>query len=189
MDQKLFKVEKYTVRAATALRKWQAWFPLALAGVTLLAGLLPIAGVPWLKLHLNVYGITSRLALLQFLLFPLALGATWLLEKFANNFDRYAKSVYAIAAAVQVVSVFFLSSVAGRQLAAQLLATQSRPELLPQRLGVGFYFLLVPTVVFLLYSGLRVLLAPVQRKARKKFDVGATQDVVNHGQNPFDFSR
>jgi hypothetical protein len=177
MDQAVFDAKKYLDRAVKFLKVLVPWIPLILAGETLLAGILPMASAPWVSRWTNVYQLPAA-ALTAFLIFPLVLGILWLMERYVKDFARLAKTMYAVAAAVQVVSLFFLSAAAGRVLEARMSDAGLRGDVIPQNLGLAFFFLLIPTAAFLIYSGVHVLHLPVGF-ARQKKQVPIAVDVQN----------
>ena len=128
------------------------------AAAMLLFGLLPLARVPWLdSMRVNAYQLPAG-ALLVFASFPLMLVLIWVLDRWLSGFERYAKFVFTGAAALQVASLWFLTTAASQSLIYTMEVMRvNNAAAIPQRLGIGFFLLLGVGVLFLVYCGLQLI--------------------------------
>ena len=136
--------------------------PLAVAALTLLFGALPITSVPWLDgMRVSAYQLPAA-ALLMFLSAPALMILIWVLDRWFSGFEHYTKFVLAGAAALQVVSFWFLATAASQSLTQTMAGMGVNADAIPQRLGAGFFLLLGVAVLFLIDCGLQLI------KPRKK---------------------
>jgi len=126
-----------------------------MAGATLLLGILPMATAPWIGLNISVYQLSFS-GVLRFVLAPLTIAAVWLFDRFMQDFSRYTKMVFTIAAAVQVVSLCMLLYSASSTLTQEVFAIYSNAHAIPQSLGVGAWLLLALSAWFLIDCGLQL---------------------------------
>jgi len=151
----------------TQLGKQRKWFPIAVAGATLLLGILPMATAPWLGLNISVYQLSFS-AVLRFVLAPLTIAAIWLFDRFMQDFSRYTKVVLTIAAAVQVVSLCMLLYSASNALTQEIFTIYSNAPVIRQSLGLGAWLMLALSAAFLVDCGLQ--LTRGKAKAPKQTD-------------------
>jgi hypothetical protein len=181
MTSKKSKVELWLApllaHAVLALRKLPrlaGFLPLATAVLTLLLGLLPLARVPHVEPYtvaVNAYQLPLA-QLLQFLIFPLAMLAVWAMTRWVKGFAAMANWLLLGAAALQVVSLFLLSTQAGEALRTLLRndLKVADPDALPQRLAIGFWLLLAMTVACIAFVGYQVVqgIAVARRPQRSR---------------------
>lgn len=167
MVRQIDAAKRHCTAAMTQLGKQRKWFPLALAGATLLLGIFPMATAPWLGMNISVYQLSFS-AVLRFVLAPLTIAAIWLFDRFMLDFARYTKAVLTIAAAVQVVSLCMLLYSASHALTQQIFTVYSNANAIPQNLGVGAWLLLALSAWFLVDCGLQ--LTKGKAKAPKQTD-------------------
>ena len=159
--------------ATTLANQPREYIPLMAAAATLLFGMLPMVSVPWLdstldSMRINAYQLPAG-ALLVFVSFPVMLVLIWALDRWLSGFERYAKFVFTGAAALQVASLWFLTTAASQALTQTMESMHINAAAIPQRLGVGFFLLLGVGVLFLVSCGLQLIKPKPSQPAPVRF--------------------
>ncbi|MDR2646995.1 MAG: hypothetical protein LBB67_02605 [Oscillospiraceae bacterium] len=139
---------------------------LLLAGLILPVGLLPFASAQWVDISVNLLAL-PWLSIAQYAFFPVLLVVLWAVGKKNWLGAKVAYILAIIACAVQVFSLFWLSTQAKSVLLMEITNANANPDGIPQNMSIGFYAVLFLTVIALVGSGVRLFGAGTREQPQR----------------------